>query len=417
MRPVAVDENTVGGGRQLGFSALMRDAELNVRLLSAGPFVTMMDRFAFAPVLIPIALEFRAPVGAVAISATVYYFAYGLAQPFWGFASDRAGRIKIIRISLGAAAAACALSALAPNLEFLIAARILAGASVCAVLPTALVYVGDRIPFRARHTVIADLLAAVAIGTAAGSLGSGFFAHYFSWRLIFGITAVIAVVLCIAFGRLPESSVPPTTGGPVAQLRQVFRRPWARFLILFAIPEGAMVLGFLVYFAPALESTGTNPAVAGLVVATYGGAVLIGTRLVKWIAPRTHAWVPISIGGFMSITGYLVAAADQHAIAILIASLLIGGCYATLHSTMQNWATDIAPEVRGTATALFVTGAFTGGAIGSGLGAIFVQQHEYRPLFLAAAGLSVLVVVTAALARARYPGSAQATPGEELAGS
>jgi MFS family permease len=84
---------------------------------------------------------------------------------------------------------------------------------------------------------------------------------------------------------------------------------------------------------------------------------------------------------------------------------------------MQNWATDIAPEVRGTATAMFVTGAFTGGALGSGLGAIFVEQHLYRPLFLAAAGLSVVVVVTAAFARARYPGSALATQVEELAGS
>ncbi|HET6311157.1 MAG TPA: MFS transporter [Candidatus Nitrosotalea sp.] len=401
----------------LGFSAAMREVGFNVRLLSAGPFVTMIDRFAVAPVIIPIALEFRAPVGAVAIAATAYYFAYGLAQPFWGFASDRAGRIKIIRISLGAAAAACALSALAPNLNFLIAARILAGLSVCAVLPTALVYVGDMIPFKARHAVIADLLAAVAIGTAAGSLGSGLFAHYFNWRVIFGITAVIAVVLAVAMGRLPESSARPTTGGPVEQLRQVFRRPWARFLILFAIPEGAMMLGFFVYFAPALESTGTNTAVAGLVVATYGGAVLVGTRVVKWIAPRTPAWVPISIGGAMSVVGYLVAALDQHAVAILCASLLIGGCYAILHSTMQNWATDIAPEVRGTATALFVTGAFTGGAIGSGLGALLVQQHLYGQLFLAAAGLSVLVVVTAAFARARYPGSALATPVEELAGS
>ena len=85
----------------------MREAGFNVRLLSAGPFVTMIDRFAVAPALIPIAIEFRAPVGAVAIAATAYYLAYGLAQPFWGFASDRAGRIRIIRISLAAASAAC----------------------------------------------------------------------------------------------------------------------------------------------------------------------------------------------------------------------------------------------------------------------------------------------------------------------
>jgi predicted MFS family arabinose efflux permease len=395
----------------------MREAGFNVRLLSAGPFVTMIDRFAVAPALIPIAIEFRAPVGAVAIAATAYYLAYGLAQPFWGFASDRAGRIRIIRISLAAASAACFLSALAPNLNFLIFARIVAGASVCAVLPTALVYVGDMIPFKARHAVIADLLAAVAIGTAAGSLGGGFFAHYFSWRLIFGLTAVIALALAVAMGRLPESDAPPSTGGPIVQLQAAVRRPWARFLILFAIPEGAMVLGFLVYFAPALEATGTNPAVAGLVVATYGGAVLAGTRVIKRLAPRVPAWVPLSIGGAMGVGGYLVAAVDQHAVAILVASVLIGGLYAIFHSTMQAWATDIAPEVRGTAAALFVTSAFTGGAIGTGFGAFFAQQHQYGALFLVAAALSVPVVITAALTRARYPGSALATPVEEVAGS
>jgi predicted MFS family arabinose efflux permease len=389
----------------------------NVRLLSAGPFVTMIDRFAVAPVIIPIAVEFRASVGAVALAATAYYIAYGLAQPFWGFASDRAGRIKVIRISLGATSVACALTALAPNLDLLIAARILAGASVCAVLPAALVYIGDVIPFNRRHAVIADVLAAVAVGTAAGSLGGGLFAHYLSWRLIFAVVAVIAAVLAVVMDRLPESVVPPPTGGPFAQLRQAVRRPWARFVILFAIPEGAMVLGFLVYFAPALESTGTNPAVAGLVVATYGASVLAGTRVIKRVASRIPAWVPISIGGAMGVAGYLAAAADQHAVAILFASVMIGGCYSIFHSTMQAWATDIAPEVRGTAAALFVTAAFTGGAIGTGLGALFVQQHQYGLLFLTAAALSLPVVITGALARARYPGSMLPEQVAEVAGS
>src|SRR5450759_4923044 len=229
-------------------------AGFNLRLLSAGPLVTMIDRFAVAPVLIPIAIDFRAPVGAVALAATAYYVAYGLAQPFWGFASDRAGRIKIIRISLGATSAACALSALAPNLDFLIGARILAGASVCAIVPAALVYIGDTIPFDRRHAVIADVLAAVAVGTAAGSLGAGLFAHYLTWRLIFALTAVIAAVL---------------------------------------------------------------------VVATDGAAVLAGTRVIKRVASRIPAWVPISVGGAMGVLGYLAAAADQHAVAILFASVMI----------------------------------------------------------------------------------------------
>jgi MFS family permease len=96
---------------------------------------------------------------------------------------------------------------------------------------------------------------------------------------------------------------------------------------------------------------------------------------------------------------------------------MIGGFYSIFHSTMQAWATEIAPEVRGTAAALFVTSAFTGGAIGSGVGALFAQGHQYKALFLVGAALSLPVVITAALTRARYPGSMLATQVEEMAGS
>ncbi|MGH7765584.1 MAG: MFS transporter, partial [Candidatus Dormibacteraceae bacterium] len=191
----------------------------SVRLLSAGPFVTMVDRFALAPLLIPIAADFHVSIGTVAGAATAYYFVYGLAQPFWGFLSDRFGRIRIIRFSLGMAAAGCVLSAIAPNVNLLIAARILDGIAVCAILPTALVYIGDMVPFNLRHSVIADVLAAVAVGTTVGSLGAGLFAHFLSWRLMFLVPAVIALLLVYAMGRLPESNASAPSGGPLAQLR------------------------------------------------------------------------------------------------------------------------------------------------------------------------------------------------------
>src|SRR5258706_12641195 len=161
------------------------------------------------------------------------------------------------------------------------------------------------IRFKARHAVIADLLAAVAVGTAVGSLSAGLFAHYLSWRVTFGITAVIAAGLVVAMRKLPESSAPPSTGGPIAQLRQAVRRPWARFLILFAVPEGAMVLGFLVYFAPALESTGANPAIAGLVVAIYGVAVPPGPRGVKRVGPPRPPRGALGVGGGVGGAGDL----------------------------------------------------------------------------------------------------------------
>ena len=382
-------------------------APFNVRLLSAGPFVTMFDRFGVAPLLIPIARDFHAPLAEVALIATFYYFVYGLAQPLWGFLSDRLGRIRVIRGSLLVATVGCALSALAPNLGFLFVARVLAGAAICAVLPTALVYVGDAVPFASRHSVVADLLAAVAVGTATGTVASGLFAHFLTWRLTFAVPAVAAAILVVALRRLPESA-PAAPAGVGTQLRRAVARPWARFLILFAIPEGAMILGFLVYLAPALEAAGHSAAVAGVVVATYGVAVLIGTQIVKRMALRVAGWIPLAIGGAMIVAGYLVAAIRQDVPEILFASVMIGGCYAFFHSGLQSWATDLAPDARGTATALFVTTAFLGAAIGSAAGAVLAGERAYGTLFLAATALSVPVVLTATVARARYRGAAPA---------
>lgn len=61
-------------------------------------------------------------------------------------------------------------------------------------------------------------------------------------------------------------------------------------------------------------------------MATYGAAVLTGTRLIKRVASRIPAWVPVVIGGVMGVVGYLAAAADQHVTGILFASVMIGGC-------------------------------------------------------------------------------------------
>ncbi len=380
------------------------EGRLDVRLLSMGPFVTMFDRFAIAPLLIPISRDFHAPLAAVAITATAYYFLYGLGQPFWGFLSDRAGRIKVMRWSLAAVALGAGLSALAPNLPALIAARIVTAVGVCAIMPTALVYVGDTVPLARRQGVIADVQAMLAVGTALGTVGAGLFAHYLTWRLAFACPAVVAALLVFAFRRLPESR-PASTGGPAAQLRLALRRGWARFLIVYALPEGAVILGFLVYLAPALEFSGFNPAISGLVVASYGVAVLVGAQLVKWLVRWTPPWVPIAVGGAMACIGYLAAAVDQHVAGVFIASVMIGGCYSFMHSGLQAWATDIEPAARGISTALFVACAFSGGALGSAAGSILAQAHEYRLLFLGALGLSIPVVVVGVVARSRYAGA------------
>jgi len=323
-------------------------------------------------------------------------------QPVWGLLSDRFGRLTVMRIGLAGAAAAGFASALAPNLAVIIVTRGLAGAFFAAVFPASLVYVGDVFPFSRRQPVIADLLAATAVGTAVGSLGAGLLAQFFSWRLAFGGTAVLAAILAVVLRRLKEPSREDLAMGPLDRLGAVLRNGWALYVIVLGFGEGAIMFGFLTYFAPSLESRGIKAGLAGLVVATYGLTVIVMTQAMKPLIGKTNAVPLMTLGGLGTVAGYGVATLDQTLVGILAASALVGFGFAFLHSSIQTWATDVAPAARGTAVALFAGAAFVGGALSTAGVAGLAGRADYGLLFLLAAGMATVVTVVATVGRSRY---------------
>jgi predicted MFS family arabinose efflux permease len=382
--------------------ALSPAPPVGARLLYLGPFVSSFDRFSIAPLLLPIARDLRVSLAMVAAVATVYYLLYGLTQPIYGLLSDRFGRVTVIRWSLAAVVLGSIASAAAPNLEWLLAARLFTGATVGAVIPASLVYIGDSFPFRLRQGAVTDISAATAAGTALGILGAGVLATFVSWRAPFLITGVLAGALVLIYRALPEPARPAGRRGPAAQLRLALTTGWAVFLFLLAFGEGVIFPGLTTFFAPALQARGVSAATAGLVVAGYGLATLVGSRVVKRLTLRVSAVFLIVAGGVMLVPGYLLAAAAPGVAGILAASLLAGAAFAFLHSTLQTWATEVVPEARGTATALFATMLFLGAAAGTALAAGPAEKHSYPEIFLAGAALTVVVATLAAISRGRY---------------
>ena len=98
-------------------------------LLQFAAFFSSFDRFVVAPMLVTIAAALGASLASVAATASLYYLMYGLMQPVWGMRSDRLGRVRVMRPTLSGAAFVGVLSAFAPSLAVLVAARALAGGS------------------------------------------------------------------------------------------------------------------------------------------------------------------------------------------------------------------------------------------------------------------------------------------------
>jgi predicted MFS family arabinose efflux permease len=381
-----------------------RESSGGQRLLQLGAFFSSFDRFAIAPMLLTIAASFGASLTEVAATASLYYLLYGLMQPVWGMLSDRLGRVSVMRLTLFGAAFAGILSSLAPNLTVLIVARALAGGLFAAVIPASLVYIGDTVGMGSRQKALADLMAASAVGTALATVLGGLAAYLDGWRVAFAAPALAGAALAILLARLPEPKAlsEQKRDGVLVQAGRVLVQPWALAVVGIALVEGAVILGFLTFLAPSLESVGFSPAVAGLAVGLYGLAVLGWTRIVKLIADRLGASVLILIGAGMLSLGYASGAVGQSLASVSAAAILVGGGFAFMHSTLQTWATEVVPEARATVISLFAAALFVGSGVAAMAAAPLAEAGSFDLLFALGALVAVPLGLFAGLARHRY---------------
>ncbi|WP_214367126.1 MFS transporter [Pseudonocardia sp. H11422] len=383
-------------------TAAAPDANRRLRLLQLAALTSTCDRFSLAPLLVLIGIDLGASLAAVAAVASGYFLAYGLMQPVWGLLSDRIGRVRVMRVALLGAMLGGVGSVLAPNLAVLGVGRVLAGGCFAALIPASLVYVGDTWPAQVRQRPLSDVLAASALGTAMATAGAGLLADLVSWRAVFAVTAVAGGALWFALARLPEPDLEPVTGNPLRPVGRVLRTRWAWMVLLLGFVEGIVVLGALTYLAPALQSLGSSAAVAGLVSGGFGVGALLFSRVVRLLVGRVSPAGLAGIGGGFLAAAWAAPAITVNVPAVLIAGLLLGGSWAFLHSTLQSWATDVVPQARAAAVALFAAVLFFGSSVGTAVAAPAADAGAFGLLFRTALVVAVPLAVVAVLARARY---------------
>lgn len=373
----------------------------SLRLLQVATFTSQFDRLTIAPMLVVIAAEMGRSVESVSHAAAVYFLCYGLAQVGWGVVSDRLGRVRTMRLALLLAMVGGLASALVPDVGWLIAARGVTGACFAAAIPGALVYVGDTVPVEVRQAPLTDLMTSAAVGMAVATVTAGAIADFTSWRVAFALTAVAAGVLSFFMRWLVE---PPLRPPPAvwSSLRGVLTNRPALLVLGLVLVEGVVLLGPLTFLPVVLHASGLSVPLAGLLTAAYGASVLVFARVVK---ARTRTMAParlIAIGGGLAVLAYFLLVLSHGAVVVVVATVLLGGGWAFMHSTMQTWATDMAPGYRATAISLFATMLFTGSAVGAAAFGPMVDAGSFTVMFAITLALSVPLVVIAVVGRRRY---------------
>jgi predicted MFS family arabinose efflux permease len=381
---------------------MIEEAIRNRRRLQLASFASAFDRFAMPPMLIAIARGLHVPLSHVVAAASAYFLIYGLMQPIWGLVSNRIGLAKSITWCTLAGSIATVSAAFANDVTTLAVARAIAGAFFSASIPAALIYVGETAPPKERHREITQLMTGVAVGTALSTAIAGSITAFAGWRWAFSVVGCIGILSSLYISRLAEL--------PRVSFREPFISPVVRVLknravlslLTLSVLDGAAILGVLTFIPAALESTGRNTAVAAVVTATYGLAVLASARLVGHLAQRISRANFILGGALIGALACLLLALSRSLVVVVIACLLLGACWASMHSSLQAWATEVMPQFRSIAVSFFAGSLFAGSAIAAGLGGSLAQHHAFGALFIRGTGLLLVVGVAGSITRRRW---------------
>ncbi len=374
--------------------------------LGAAAFLVSLDRSIFAPLLPAIAHDLQTTIGEAGLAVTAYVVPYGLFQLFYGPVADRAGKIAVVRWAVLVFAAGTALCGLAQGILVLDLLRALTGACAAAVIPLSLAYIGDVVPYGRRQGTVATLMGVTSLGTALSTAVGGIVGNFLSWRALFGFYGVCSLLVTLALflvpgesrGRRGQASAPAVEGGSTSweRYRQVLRSGPARALYLLVGLEGLFVQGGFTYLGAYLQARfGLDYLGIGLLLAAYGAASVVASRLLPRLLPLVREEGLILGGGLLLAGGFFVLAPLPDWRLFPLSMVAMGVGFSFFHSTLQVRATELVPALRGTSVALFAFSLFLGAGVGTAAMGWLVSTAGYVPLVLVC-GAGMLLVTGAA---------------------
>ncbi len=369
-------------------------------LLSAAAFASAATLRVADPLLPQIAGEFVTTAGGASVIATYFAVSYGLCQIFVGALGDRFGKYTVIAAATLLSGLTAGAGAFAGSLAMLGALRLLSGATAGAIIPLAIAYLGDVVAYEQRQTALARFLSGQILGVIFGQVFGGLFGDTIGWRGVFivlgAIYLVIAALLAIEIKSPRVAEHRQRDGGAlITRNLALLRIPRVRIVILTAFIEAFFFFGGFVYLGAYLRHEfALSYLNVGLLLAAFGVGGLIYAAAVRPLVTRLGERGLALAGGIALAVAFALAAAAPSPWSVAPAIAVIGAGFYMLHNTLQTNATQMAPHARGLALSLFAFCYFLGQAAGVAACGWGVDTFGYRPVFVGA-GMMLLVVAAA----------------------
>jgi MFS family permease len=312
---------------------------------------------------------------------TIRNILQSISAPFWGYASDKFSRKKVIMIGTGVWGLWTAVCGLTQNFGQLLTIRAISGIGLGCLMPATFSLMSDTFPPEKRGRALGTLEAIGVLGIVVGTLGLGMLATPNLWRwgffLLGGFSFISGLMVWIFVDEPVRGSSEPELAGKITEeaaakfgvkfsdLKKVLSIPtiWVAILqgLTGTMPWVVMGLYFITWLVNerGLTESSATIAFAGIV---FGTAIsnLFGGFLGDWAEKRSPKYGRTIVGQISIFSGvpltYVLFAKTQN----WPFAALVGLCVVT--AFMIGWAGKgskepmmqgvVPPELRASAFAM-----------------------------------------------------------------
>ncbi|MXP62457.1 MFS transporter [Roseomonas sp. M0104] len=331
-----------------------------------------VSEFAAMGLLPQIAADTGVSMPKAGLTISAYALGVVLGAPLLALAFARCPR-RLLLVGLALLIAFGNLaSALAPNFLGAFAARLVAGLPHGAYLGTAAMVAASLAPPDRRASAVARVILGLSIANLIGVPLATWIGQLASWRAVFGIVALIALVTA----ALIRLCLPVIGAGPGIGVRREIRA-MLRPQVLLALGTAAIGFGGMFaiysYIVPTLtEVTGIAKTTVPILLAVFGLGMIAGNMAGGWLSDRG---VMRAIGMMLALSvvaqfGFLFTPFSLPLVTVNI--FLIGATSMGLGPALQTRLLDVAPDAQMLAASLNHSAFNLANALGAWLGGVVI---------------------------------------------
>ena len=319
----------------------------------------------------------------------------------FGPMADRWGYRIMLFAGLGSLAVGMLAGGLLPWYVVILIGLFLAGLGKSVFDPALQAYVGERVPFSRRGTVVGFMETVWAASTLVGVPLIGLLIARFGWRapfLALGACAVLgmaALWLMIPGGDAVRGG-PPVRLGLFGSWKKLLHQKPGLGMLGFAFFISVANDNFFVVYGAWMERSFHLSVVAlGLTTTIIGGAELIGETLTASLGDRVGLQRSMSTGLVLSTLSYLILPMVEHSFPGALGALFSVFLFTEFAVVAAlSVSTEVMPDGRATMMSGYLAAASFGRVIGSLMGGVVWTVGGLAAVAAVSASINALALIS-----------------------